>query len=105
MRAAVIVCPRSMKVVQLICNHQVVVRFRAGAPAMSVRKVIRLSGFFFARSPHQTMDLLCRKFLSIETIIPKKSRYPILLVLQTNLYRTLGTHSITSKKNHENRAL
>ena len=26
------VCPRSMKVVQLICNHQVVVRFRAGAP-------------------------------------------------------------------------
>ena len=25
-------CPRSMKVVQLICNHQVVVRFRAGAP-------------------------------------------------------------------------
>ena len=28
-------CPRSMKVVQLICNHQAVVRFRAGAPVKS----------------------------------------------------------------------
>ena len=30
------VSPRSMKVVQLICNHQVVVRFRAGAPDKSL---------------------------------------------------------------------
>lgn len=35
-------CPRSMKVVQLICNHQVVVRFRAGAPVGSVS--FRLTG-------------------------------------------------------------
>ena len=27
--------PRSMKVVQLICNHQVAVRFRSGAPEKS----------------------------------------------------------------------
>ena len=30
--------PRSMKVVQLICNHQVLVRFRPGAPTGTMQE-------------------------------------------------------------------
>ena len=56
--------PVSMKVVQLICNHQVVVRFRAGAPVKSNSQAILRSGLFvFSRvAPmrHSAIDGLVR---------------------------------------------
>ena len=52
-RTSATLCPRSMTVVQLICNHPVVVRFRVGAPKNQIlRPVIRpaflLSGLHVA---------------------------------------------------------
>ena len=49
-----------MKVVQLICNHQALVRFRLGAPntlpskAEKDRKPAKQAGFFFGGCPAQS---------------------------------------------------